>query len=77
LQTQNANNNLHEGNFAKPKIGNRQLTEASFIKPTLEGEGEAFSFISNTKECETIANHRKLMPQTESQEPSAHRSQLR
>jgi hypothetical protein len=29
---------------ATPKIGNHQLTEASFAKLTLEGDGDAFWF---------------------------------
>jgi hypothetical protein len=49
-QMQNANSKSHEGNFAKPKIGNCQLTEACFTKLMLEGEGDTFSFIANKKQ---------------------------
>jgi hypothetical protein len=41
---QNANNKSHEGVFTKPKVRNHQLTEVSFAKLTLEGEGDTFWF---------------------------------
>jgi hypothetical protein len=43
------------------KIGNRQLTEASFAKLTLEGEGEAFRFYHKHKML--IANRTKATSQ--------------
>jgi hypothetical protein len=57
----------------KPKIKNCQLTEASFANLALEGESGIFWFHQmqdfNVKSC-------KGNPQTKSQKPSAHRSQL-
>jgi hypothetical protein len=41
-QTHNANSKSHEGDFAKLKIRNRQLTKSSFAKLTVESEGDTF-----------------------------------
>jgi hypothetical protein len=62
-QTQNANRKLHEGNFTKPKTGNRQLTEASFAKLMLEDEGDAFQFYRRHKML--IASHTKATSQNQ------------
>jgi hypothetical protein len=56
--------------FHKPKIKNR-LTEASFAKLTLEGEGDAFRFHFERK---TLPNRTKAIPQTENKKLSAHQS---
>jgi hypothetical protein len=72
----NPNSKSHEDDFTKQKIGNRQLTEASSAKLTLEGEGDTFSFISNMKQCEIIANRTKAISQTKSQEPSTRFTKL-
>jgi hypothetical protein len=51
---QNANSKSHEGDFTKQKIENCQLTKASFAKQTLEGGGDAFQFILQSR---TKATH--------------------
>jgi hypothetical protein len=47
----------------------KMLTEASFAKLTLEGEGDAFHFHFKRK---TSPNRTKTISQTENQKPSAH-----
>jgi hypothetical protein len=46
-----------EGDFTNQK----SEIAASFAKLTLEGEGDAFGFISNVKQCETTTNRTKMI----------------
>jgi hypothetical protein len=57
----------HEGEFTNQN--KKMLTEASFAKLTLEGEGDAFHFHFKRK---TSPNRTKTISQTENQKPSAH-----
>jgi hypothetical protein len=55
--------------FHKSKIKNRQLTEASFAKLTLESEGDVFQFYFK---CKATTNRSKVISQTKNQKPLAH-----